>query len=88
MKAWITKYALTDGICEVEGEIYDYPHHIGRYFKVTGGYRVDDNWQVYFYYDSWHETKASAIEKAESMRTKKIESLKKQIAKLEKLRFE
>ena len=35
-----------------------------------------------------HETREAALAAAESMRTKKIASLKKQVAKLEALRFE
>lgn len=38
--------------------------------------------------DEWHETKESAIAKAEEIRKKKINSLKKQIEKLEKMKFE
>jgi hypothetical protein len=53
-----------------------------------------------FYYDKsfmvsyhgenneWHKTKEEAIRKAEEMRLKKIESHKKSIAKLEKMKFE
>ena len=35
----------------------------------------------------WHRTKESAIDKAEEMRKKKIETMKKQIEKLEKMEF-
>lgn len=38
--------------------------------------------------NEWHTTKESAINKAEEMRQKKIDSLKKQIQKLEKMKFE
>lgn len=73
-KAYITKYALTDGIIEKEGEIVK-----DTYFNVRkyGFFSKGD----YFF------TKEEAIEKAEQMRLKKIESLKKQILKLEKLTF-
>ena len=42
----------------------------------------------FFERTEYHETKESAIQKAEEMRQKKIESLKKQIKKLEEMRFE
>lgn len=73
-KAYITKYALTDGIIEKEGRIVK-----DTYFDVEkyGFFSKGD----YFF------TKEEAIEKAEKMRLKKIESLKKQILKLEKLTF-
>jgi hypothetical protein len=35
----------------------------------------------------WHRTESSAIARAEEMRLAKIASLKKQIAKLEKMKF-
>ena len=77
-KIWVTKYALSKGIFETEGEAvgeglfkahkqYDYFHGEGR---------------------DWHRTKESAIVRAENMRIAKIASLKKQIAKLEKLSFQ
>lgn len=79
MIAWITKYALTEGIqCrEVEGSAHDmvmdrsgnhpmFFHKVGREF---------------------HFTPESALHRAEEMRHKKIESLKKQIKKLEALKI-
>lgn len=41
----------------------------------------------YFFEKEWHDTQAEAIAFAEEMRIKKIASLKKQIAKLEKINF-
>lgn len=81
MKVWITKYALTDGIICVEGK------------EMFGGiWTKDENVCLggnhFFERTEYHETKESAIEKAEEMRQKKIESLKKQIKKLEEMRFE
>lgn len=38
--------------------------------------------------NEWHTTKESAINKAEEIQKKKIDSLKKQIEKLEKMKFE
>lgn len=40
------------------------------------------------YWGDCHLSRESEIKKAEEMRQKKIESLKKQIKKLEKMRFE
>jgi hypothetical protein len=82
VKVFITTYALTSGIIEVEaeqslvcptmvnwnipGEYYGHAHGEGR---------------------NWHRTKDAAIAKAESMRLAKITSLKRSIKKLEALKF-
>ena len=81
MKVWITKYALTKGIIEVDGELIssDFVSILNR------GVSLPTHW---FYKGDWHSDKQSAIKKAEEMRQKKIESMKKQIQKLEEMRFE
>ena len=76
MRIWITKYALTDGILEQEGEkLDDSTVRVGLLYLHREG--VD-----------WHTSRESAIARAEVMRKKKIESLRKQIAKLEVLKFD
>ena len=80
MKVWITKYALTDGIIEAEGEPYWLEWVSASW---DNGYRCND-----FKQGEWFDTKERAIQKAEEMRKKKIESLKNQIEKLEEMRFE
>ena len=79
MKAWITKYALTNGIIETEGET----NILGNFLITEGLYK--NKW---FSSDDCFANKESAIRKSEEMRQKKIESLKKQIKKLEGMRFE
>ena len=80
MKVWITKYALTDGIIEAEGEPYGLEWVLASW---DNGCRCND-----FEQGEWFDTKERAIQKAEEMRQKKIASLKKQIKKLEEMRFE
>ena len=81
MKVWITKYALTKGIIEADG-------------KLTSSDSVSVSLDTlslpthWFYKGDWYSDKQSAIQKAEEMRRKKIDSLKKQIEKLERMRFE
>ena len=86
MKVWITKYALTDGVIEAQ-QIPNVPCGGKEY-----AFFVDENDQYFtgFYipYRELFWDKNSAIKKAEEMRQKKIESLKKQIKKLEEMRFE
>ncbi|MGG7470791.1 hypothetical protein ACVVIH_20565 [Chryseobacterium arthrosphaerae] len=79
MKVYITKYALTKGIIESEGEILGGPTKMLR--TTINSYRVN------FYGTEWHQNKNEAIYKAEEMRKKKIASLEKQIEKLKKLKF-
>lgn len=82
MKVYITEYALTRGIIDVgDAELCRTIDKQIRY-KNSAGYIV------YIHKPHWYKTKQEAIARAEKMRTKKIESLKKQIAKLENMRFE
>lgn len=81
MKVWITKYALTKWIIEAVGE-----------FVTSDSVGISNRDLClptrWFYKGEWHSNKQSAIKKAEEMRQKKIASLKKQIEKLEEMRFE
>jgi len=76
---WITKYALTQGIYKVKGET----EVSDKVLKV----RQDNGYTIMFYEDDWHLSSRAAVSKAEEMKTKKLTSLKKQLAKLEKLSF-
>ena len=76
MKVYITKYALTRGILEADAELN--PRFPTMVSTNLGHFHGKD----------WHETKEAAIYRAEEMRTKKIASLKKQIEKLEALKFD
>ena len=88
MNAWITKYALTDGITDgeviAEHKIRENPIEIKIKYLCKNA--VGD--QFYLDSDDFCYTYECAIEKAEEMRQKKIESLKKQIEKLEEMKFE
>lgn len=79
MKIWITKYALTQGVYSLEAEIdSDYPDMAVHRTRFPS----------YFHKPYWHLTEEEAVAHAETMRVKKIVSLRKSIAKLENLRFE
>lgn len=79
MKVYITRSALSDGIYEVGvrdlglGTVMS----LGKYGRLFHGEGKD-----------WHKTKESALKRAEIMRLHKIKSLKNQLDRLEKLRFE
>jgi len=88
VKVWITKYCLTSGIQEIEAEVCSTNEDMIKKVKD----REDSTCRYDEYYHGkgkdWHTTKESAIKRAEEMRIKKIESLKKQIKKLEALKFD
>lgn len=78
--AYITKYALTQGVFEREVEDCfsispDMVVEVGARFKTA------------FHKGEWHRTKAGAVAKAEDMRQRKIASLEASLAKFKKLRF-
>ncbi len=83
MKIWNTKYALTAGVTEHEVEepssdsgliVTREPGKMNHYLHGDGR--------------EWHRTRESAVAKANDMKRRKIESLKKQIAAIEKKVFE
>lgn len=80
MKVWITKYALTDGIYAVEAQAT----HSERMVVFTRG--ESGNTQ-YAHGHDWHKTQESALARAEEIRAKRIKSLKKSLAELEKMEF-
>lgn len=74
MKVWISKYALRTGIYAEEVEV------------VREGVVRSGHWK-FFYQNDWHHSLESALWRAEEMRVAKLASLRKQIAKLEKIDF-
>jgi len=84
MKAWITKYALTQGIFEVEGDASkEYPDMLCQTFPKSnyGGITYHGRGR------DWHETEDGAKAQAKKMRDKKVASMLKQIKKLQAMTF-
>ncbi len=81
MKVWITRYALSEGIFEVEAEKINMMGMI-KYPPLTPTIG-----NCYSHKPDWHETFDDALNQAERMRTRKIASLRAQLEKLEKLGF-
>lgn len=79
IKVWITKYALTIGI-----EVFDGVVHENEDMVAYGNVGYGDQ---YAHGKDWHRSYEEAVERAEEMRVQKIKSLRKSIAKLEKLSF-
>lgn len=79
-KVFITKYALTEGIKEIETDI------IRSRFE-NEEYVIDDSYSYFRIGTNAFTDKSEALKKAEEMKIRKIASLRKQIEKLEKLSF-
>lgn len=77
MRIFITKYALTGGIRQIEANEEDIKED-GTIFTKENGL------PVFIRKSEWVNTKKEALEVAEEMRKKKIAALKKKIEKLEK----
>lgn len=79
MKVWITKYALTKGIMEFDLD------------KDAISTRSPDmiEYAPYHYArgNDWHREYNSAVMRAREMQTNKIASLKKQLERIQRLRF-
>jgi hypothetical protein len=79
MKAYIIKYALTDGICEVEAEDKG-----NGMIKVRGKESYNDA----LYHGKnreWCDNEEDAIKYSEELRAKKIKALERQLAKVRSL---
>ena len=80
-KVYTTKYALAEGILEYNDvEVCDTIDANMICVRQQHG-------SSYFHKNEWFIDKKDALKKAEELRTKKINSLKKSLAKLEKKVF-
>jgi hypothetical protein len=77
MKVYITKYALTKGIFELDAVQTDNPRMIAS----------RGQWTNYYHKPDWHSSKSDAINRAEDMREAKIKSLEKQLKKIKDIEF-
>jgi hypothetical protein len=80
IKAWVTKYALTEGIRVVDAKVCGDGRMIA-YGSVGYG-------SQHAHGKDWHRTPEAALARAEEMRKDKIASLRKNIAKMESMTFE
>lgn len=83
---YITKYALTKGIYKdkvVIPEDRSSSHHLLLFPKMAVGSCYN-----YFYGNDWHHAQHAAVARAKEMRTNKIKSLKRQLKRIQNLKFE
>lgn len=90
MKIYITKYALTQGIVEAEGElvtdIVKKDEVNSRMIKILS--RPGTNhFSYYLFKPFWHTTREEAVAHAEKVRAAKIKSVEKQLKKLQNMKF-
>jgi hypothetical protein len=77
IKAYVTKYALTSGILVVEAEhCTDIDPNMISFGEMN-----------YAHGNNWHPTLKAALTRAEDMRQRKLATLRKQVARLEKLKI-
>lgn len=79
--AWVTKYALTAGIREVEGEVVSFSSGSTMLTYTYHGVRYNAH------NNDFCMTEEEAKAKAEEMRASKLKSLDKQIKKISALKF-
>jgi hypothetical protein len=79
MKIFITKFALTRGIIEVEGEFATTSPNVISY--------KTESYKTLLHKPYWYLTKEEAVVHAEALREKKITSLGNQMKKIRKIEF-
>ena len=80
MKVYVSKYALANGIQEMDDmELFVYDNGARKYVANHKHYLLLGK--------GAHETREAAVAAAEEMRQEKIASLRKQLARLESLTF-
>jgi hypothetical protein len=81
MPYFITRYALTKGIFEIEAKIAD--HHKRIIMQTVDAKGIN----CYYHAREWWESREEAVKQARKMRDRKVESLRKQIEKLKEMEF-
>lgn len=77
--AWVTKYALTEGILKMQVE-----DCFGVSPDMVKKVNSPSNW---FHGKDWHRSYEDAVARAEEMRTEKLKSIDKQRARILALKF-
>ena len=81
MKVWITKYALSKGIFEVEVEEID-PEYPNMVIHATKG-----NWKKFYHGEGkdWHRTQETAIQRAKTMAKGQFKAMEKKALQMQRL---
>lgn len=81
-KIYVTKYALSGGIFEVDAKVYDDGSGMASFKRERSTYTE------YVHGKDFYLTKAEAVARAEEMRMAKLKSLEKSAKKISALKFE
>lgn len=84
MKVYVTKYALSSGIQEMEAERSTTSEDM---ICVEPDRSKGYSFVQLFHGNDWHTDRQAAVARANEMRVAKIASVKKQLAKLEAMTF-
>ena len=76
---WITTWALSEGIVEMQSDSQRCCSMISAHRKGVQA--------RYFVRPDWHDTREAAVKQARRMRRKRIASLKESLARMKALRF-
>ena len=82
MKAYITKYALTSGIEEREGEVSK------EFSNAFDAVPLEGKCYSTFWKPHWHSARLEAVIRARDMQAAAIKSAEKKLERLRKMRFE
>ena len=74
--AWVTKYALTDGVLKVDGKVVSDTSSM-----------LDFGEEYYAHSQEWFRCEQDALDRAATMRANKVKSLEKQLEKLRALKI-
>lgn len=85
MKVWSTKYALTQGIVELEGTACGEVGKPSTMIYIPAASLSSFPW--YLHKPFWHETREAAVAHAEKLRANKLKALAKQVKKIEDMVF-
>jgi len=80
IKAYVTKYALTQGIMVVESEMVE---DSGETMIRFG----NQSFPTYAHGNDWYLSEEAARARVEEMRQRKLAALRKQVVRLEKLKI-
>lgn len=79
--AWITKYALTQGILKRRVELCDD-------IAPSMVFVIGDEHQQFFHGKDWHQTRAGAVARAKFMQEAKVDAMHERMAVVAGLNFE
>lgn len=85
---YVTQYALTDGIREKKVLLCGSDVQCADINQCIMVQDAENSRNVFYHKPHWHVKREDAIKQAELMKARKVQSLNKQIAKINALKFD